>query len=690
MSKCLYLSAVIGFLSITWCCRFAHGQVALDPSFGTAGVATFDFGGAYDDLQGLSVAPDGKIWAVGTGGTSNRFAVARLLPNGQFDNSFSGDGKLNVQPSGSSGSGGVHALPGGKVLLGVPRLVPTPRGFQAIRLNDNGSFDTTFGVASSGIGFIETPSQVYIEDLVVQPDDKILIGGYDIFTSDWNFVLTRFHANGTPDTSFGVGGRVVTDFSRTGITAPEDFLRTIAVQPDGKIVVGGHSNSESGSSGDYVNALARFLPDGMLDNTFGSGGKKVLPPGPGGTFILEEITDLHIQADGKILATSGVRGDTALVRLLSNGEFDTSFGVGGRILAPTNAPWSDPTSLLIDSQGRILLGGDDTFSVTRLLPNGSLDASFGVNGTFDINVGSSNFREQVTRLAWTPDGDLIVGGYETVSANVDSNWLVARLDIGPPNPVQTVTLAPTFDVKATVGAIRSITDGETNLTVGLGFNAENPEERPIFEFPLVDVPAGATVTAAILKLDPYVSSGSPRVEVLAYGGDGLASLSDITAAGTVLATTGPVDAGMSSIDINLSPNFIQSLLGESSHLGLRLRSLDLPLYVGFSSTEATFGTQPQLSITYTMPIEPGDFNEDGSVDGEDLLIWQAAYGSTDEGDADEDGDTDGRDLMIWQRNWTPAGGIQAFTSVPEPCSWLMLLLGGLALPYRDRSRSRYR
>ncbi len=182
-------------------------QVSLDPNFGNGGLLNFDFGGAYDDLSGLSVADDGKIWAVGTGGSANRFAVAHLHSNGLFDNSFSGDGRKII--SSSSGSSAVQALADGKVLLGVPKL-STPRGFRAIKLNENGSFDPTFGVG--GEGLIETPSQVYIEDLVVQPDDKILVGGYDIFEGNWNFVLTRFLANGSPDTSFGSDGRVVTDF----------------------------------------------------------------------------------------------------------------------------------------------------------------------------------------------------------------------------------------------------------------------------------------------------------------------------------------------------------------------------------------------------------------------------------------------------------------------------------------------
>ena len=471
-------------------------------------------------------------------------------------------------------------------------------------------------------------------------------------------------------------------FSRPGAAAPQDFLKAVSLQPDGKILVGGHSNAGNGSSGNYVHAMARYQSNGTLDTSFGQSGKSVFSLSSS-SFALEQITDLQVLSDGKILATSGVRSETALVKLLSNGSLDTSFGSAGRIIAPNNAPWKDPNALLVDDQGRMLLGNSDSFSVTRLLPDGSVDNSFGTNGTFDIDVGST-FRTNVTSLDWAPNGDLLMGGYSVVTANVDSDWHVARLQIGPPDPTQTITLVPTFDVKAIPGPMPSLTEGETGLSIGLGFNDEFPEERPIMEFSLESIPENAMITAASLALDPYGSSGSPRIEVLGYAGDGLASISDIDAPGSILATTGPVDAGMSSIETALSPEFIQSLLGESTHLGLRLRSLNVPLYVSIRSTEASFGSPPQLSLTYTVPA-PGDFNKDGMVNSQDLAVWENAYGSSVEGDADADGDTDGQDFLIWQRNLSAAlAGLKSADPVPEPSSVCLLTFGILLLGYRSR------
>jgi len=649
----------------------AQAQVSLDTSFGTNGIATFDFGGAYDDVQGMSIAPDGKIWAVGTGGTSNRFAVARLTTGGQLDNTFSGDGKLIINSS--AGANGVQGLASGKVLLGVPRLTPDPRGFQAIQLTNSGAFDGTFG--SAGTGFIETGgSQVNIDRLMVQPDGKILIGGYDFLSDGWNFVLTRFNANGSVDTGFGTSGKVITDFSRAAIQNPIDRSASYLLQPDGKILAGGFSSTTSAeSTGNRIHAIARYLPDGSLDSTFGTGGKQTFTFSTGST-QQEQVGAMVLQPDGKILGTSNGGSTTALFRLNTNGSVDTTFGTGGQIVSPTSAPWRDSSTIVLDNQGRILLGGG--FSVTRLTPAGAVDTTFGSNGTFDINIGTT-VAKYVTNLEFDADGKLVVGGSSTISFNVDSNWNIARLNYGTAPPTNNLTIAPTFDVKAIPGATPSITDGETGLFAGLGFDAQNPEERPILEFPLSGLPAGATITAATLKLDPYNSSGSPRLEVQSFAGDGLASLSDITSAGQVVGTTGPVSASDPSIDISLTPSIMQSYFGTASHLGLRIRSLDLPLYVGFGSSEATFGTPPQLVLTYSLAAT-GDFNNDGMVNASDYVTWRNGLGTT----------YTPNDYSVWKSHFgqTIGSGSSSTATVPEPATAVLLLCAAMGLARRREAR----
>ncbi len=317
-------------VSLIFCASQAVALPRLDSSFGIEGIVTTDFGGAYDELEGVAVQSDGTILAVGTGGSSNRMQVARYLPNGQLDSTLDHDGKLLVPYSASSPA--IHALPEGKFLLGVPDLRST-RGFRAMQYNADGTPDASFGV--NGTGFIEVESQVYIRDMLVHPDGRILIGGYDIFNSDWDFVLTQFTSTGQPDTTFGTNGRVVTNFSREGVSSPSDNLESLLLLPDGHILAGGHTNTESGSNGDYVHAISKYLPSGLPDTTFGTNGQQVLRLS-NQAYGLEEITDMVLLENGKILATSGVSSETVLVRLNPDGSLDSTFGSGGRIIAP---PW---------------------------------------------------------------------------------------------------------------------------------------------------------------------------------------------------------------------------------------------------------------------------------------------------------------------------------------------------------------
>jgi hypothetical protein len=84
-------------------------------------------------------------------------------------------------------------------------------------------------------------------------------------------------------------------------------------------------------------------------------------------------------------------------------------------------------------------------------------------------------------------------------------------------------------------------------------------------------------------------------------------------------------------------------------------------------------------LTVATPAIPGDFDDDGDVDGTDLGIWQGAYGAGAGADADGDGDSDGRDFLTWQRNYTGAPAIGAATAVPEPGMGCLVLGAVLAM-----------
>src|SRR2546426_2863336 len=148
---------------------------------------------------------------------------------------------------------------------------------------------------------------------------------------------------GDLDATFGIGGRVLTDFGGG------DRARAVALQADGKIVVAG-SSSAGAVGADF--ALARYNPGGSLDPTFGSGGRVLTDFG-----VDDEARAVALQADGKIVVAGGFGGAFfALARYNPNGTLDTSFGSEGRVF--TNFGGRDGArALALQADGKIVAAG---------------------------------------------------------------------------------------------------------------------------------------------------------------------------------------------------------------------------------------------------------------------------------------------------------------------------------------------
>lgn len=196
--------------------------------------------------------------------------------------------------------------------------------------------------------------------VALQPDGKIVVAGSTSKGAGYaDFAVARLQPNGSLDSSFGVGGRVVLD-----ITGGEDICRAVALQPDGKIVVAGSSPGASGS--DF--SIARLLPNGSLDTYFGNGGKSIADFKNGDDAGIA----VGLQADTKIVVAgvssggSGASGgpNFAVARLQPNGYFDTPFGDGGTSLADFSDGGDIGRAVALDPDGRIVVGGD-TYSGAR-------------------------------------------------------------------------------------------------------------------------------------------------------------------------------------------------------------------------------------------------------------------------------------------------------------------------------------
>jgi uncharacterized delta-60 repeat protein len=228
---------------------------------------------AYYDTYAVAVAvlPNGKI-AVGGGledasGTTNSF-VSLFLPNGTPDSSFNGNGTLEYNFGGTYGNA-VMALQiqsDGKILAGGRMKIGDIRRYTLARINPNGTLDGTFGTAGKVITLFPNSLSAGIQTLQVQPDGKIIAGGAGNLVGPTSYLppvitLARYNPNGTLDGSFGTAGKQVTNYG-TGIETT-----SLALESDGKIVVAGAL--WTGSNGF---TLLRYKSNGTLDSIVGTNG----------------------------------------------------------------------------------------------------------------------------------------------------------------------------------------------------------------------------------------------------------------------------------------------------------------------------------------------------------------------------------------------------------------------------------
>ncbi|HYP39472.1 MAG TPA: delta-60 repeat domain-containing protein, partial [Chloroflexia bacterium] len=348
---------------------------ALDPTFGTGGMVTTDFGTSRDKGYAIAIGSNGKIVVAGLTTVDNDdFALARYNPDGSLDGSFGTGGKVRTAFSfGSMDEAyGVAILPDGKIVAAGK----SGFFFGLARYNLNGSLDGNFGTG----GMVTTTfaeGDAEATALVIQADGKIVASGHTRSNSDYSVVLARYTTNGDLDTSFDSDGRVVTNFSNT-----TEVAYALAIQSGGKLVVAGRAGS---SGSDF--ALARYNPDGSPDGNFGGGGQVTTSLSDG----FDTVHGLAVQGDVKIVA-AGVAGSqheirSGVARYNSDGSLDSSFGTEGKVvISALRSGASETFAVAIQPDGKILAGGsngysyNDSFALARYNPDGSLDQSFGDSG----------------------------------------------------------------------------------------------------------------------------------------------------------------------------------------------------------------------------------------------------------------------------------------------------------------------
>lgn len=372
---------------------------ALDPGFnnsGTPGYVTINTNpGKDDNVQAVGTYSDGRVVIAGNMDDNAYFGLVRYTNLGQLDATFGTGGVVTLR-QGTNAEAVPYAvivLPDNKLLVAGSSWMSS-KDFAILKLKENGTPDSTFGVN----GWASTPALGFedeIRAMTIQSNGMIVVAGTAEVSSGskiYDFAVARFDANGTIDNSFGTNGVVTTNINANDI--PEG----VAVQSDGKIVVGGTSNED----GDANYTVVRYTSGGVIDGGYGVGGIATYDMATFGTAgSSDHGHGMALQADGKVLVTGfsapagGGNGNVVTMRLTTTGALDITFSGDGIANFNYGVSNTDEGSraVAVQSDGKILVGGDTSgehpwfdMLLLRYKSDGTLDSTFNSDGVALSNL----------------------------------------------------------------------------------------------------------------------------------------------------------------------------------------------------------------------------------------------------------------------------------------------------------------
>lgn len=405
---------------------------ALDTTFGENGVAI------YEDHTGEARAsvqhPNGMTVVAGHGyhpdGSSSLRAVyvARYDSAGRPDPSFAGGmAVIDVARGAEVVRRVIVDGQGRTVVLGyIPAAdYPDETEVFVLRLTPTGQRDTTFD--GDGVVLIDRSNHDRAGDVVAQGNRLLVAASFDnggSWANEWT--VLALNQSGAIDTGFSGDGIATVPTSKV---SEFDRLRTIALQPNGRIILGGSANL------DYV--AVRLLATGELDTTWDGDGVSRTRVGTGG-----EAFNTVLQADGKVVQAGYARPgsgrpdeDMAAVRWTSSGALDTGFDGDGKVMVDFGRQDNDRSyGAALDGDGKLVLGGfayTDTgmdLGVARLTTSGAPDPTFSADGLSTTNFGDTA-NEQIESITVAPNGGkprvMAAGWYH-------DRWLLAAYHGGVP------------------------------------------------------------------------------------------------------------------------------------------------------------------------------------------------------------------------------------------------------------------
>jgi uncharacterized delta-60 repeat protein len=353
-----------------------------------------------------------------------------LLASGQPDRSFGTAGAVATSPGPGrlANDNAVVVMPSGSIVAGGSMTdVGNGQGrsdFALVRYLSNGKLDTAFG---GGVVITPILTSSKIVALGAQRDGDVVAAGVGYALSTPEFTLARYLANGALDSHFGTGGIVTTK------VLDGSFANALAIQRDGKLVIAGRAADPSLNHRNVV-AVARYLPSGALDPSFGSGGIVIDARG-------QDAGGVAVDAHGRILVAGSGCSQTCVFRFTSSGKPDPRFGTNGR---SASAAFDPPAALALDPGGRPVLAGEgfnaatSTLYAARYTTSGALDPTFGSHGVSTVKAlpisGGPACCGSASAVLLDHGRIVLAGGTDRFGAKCGSFELVQLLANGKPDP----------------------------------------------------------------------------------------------------------------------------------------------------------------------------------------------------------------------------------------------------------------
>jgi uncharacterized delta-60 repeat protein len=331
--------------------------------------------------------------------------VARYLQNGEMDFDFGNLGVIQRVTTDLEGEAySVVIQKDNKIVITGYSISSATNNEEItlIRFTENGNIDKSFG--NKGLVITEISDEKDVgESVAIQRDGKIVVVGATDHKPTTDIVLIRYNEDGSIDYSFGINGIVITD-----IKSSMDIGKSVAIQSDGKIVVGGFTHIIN----KFFITLLRYDSNGDLDPTFGDNG-----------IVITEINgrrgkmDMVMQNDGKIILVGPSEVENShhftVLRFNNNGSLDKNFGRNG-VTKTIIGNYSEAESVALDLNGNIVVAGttelgNEEFAIAMYNQNGMLVSDFGLDGV----VKTSFIKNSVDRahsVVIDKDGNIIVAG----------------------------------------------------------------------------------------------------------------------------------------------------------------------------------------------------------------------------------------------------------------------------------------